>query len=100
MKPRVKALLRIEEEERRDVEQEIPEELNFSHTDIKVGDVLRYVIPETREKESRVKSRAGKKHGISQFWWNVETKDTGEEKSVKLLQFSQTMRFEAKLISR
>ena len=58
-------------------------ETKFSHTDIKVGDVLSYVIPESEDKEfSMVKSRAGKVGGVSQFWWNVENKETGEQKSV------------------
>ena len=55
----------------------------YTHRDIKKDDIIKYKLPNSHEWEtSRVISRAGKSTGKNKYWWNVETIETGEKKSL------------------
>ena len=55
----------------------------ISFTDVRQGDTLSYIIPETSMPEvCTVISRAGRVTGSNKYWWNVQVKDTNEKKSL------------------
>ena len=64
-------------------EEEKSNEANIDSAEVKKGDIIKYLIPETDVVETaKVLSRAAKATGPNRFWWLVQVRDTGEKKSV------------------
>ena len=66
-----------------------PREVGKQHTvALRKDDLIEYKEPESnRWTEAIILGRAGKSHTATKFWYNIEEKESGEEKSVNLKDF-------------
>ena len=66
-----------------------PREVGKQHTvALRKDDLIEYKEPESNTwTEAIILGRAGKSHTATKFWYNIEEKESGEEKSVNLKDF-------------